>query len=106
MYSHEEKIFQARLASARKDAETRQLDFDTEQQKAREGLDDEWAFQQRLASGKIAQAKLTGGPGKTEEPPELTALKQELAQKETAYKQSVQELDKKAQEFTAEEKKA
>jgi hypothetical protein len=94
MYGNEEKIFQTRLSAASDDAALRRLDFDTERQKAREVLDDDWAFEQRLLAAKLRES------------PNDPSLKQELAQKETAYKQALADLDKKAAEFNAAEAKA
>jgi hypothetical protein len=94
MYGNEEKIFQSQLSSARDDYDLRRMDFDTEQQKEREVLDDDWAFEQRLLAGKLRES------------PNDSALKQELAEKEKAYKQAVSGMDKKAAEFAASENKA
>jgi hypothetical protein len=93
MYGNEEKIFQTQLTSARDDAALRKLDFDTEQQKALEVLDDDWAFEQRLLARKLRES------------PNDPAVKQELAEKEKAYKQAVAEMGKKAAEFAAAEAK-
>ncbi len=57
MYRHEEKIFQSRLAAVKADADARRYDFDTEQQKSREALDDDFAFLERFLNGKIAEEK-------------------------------------------------
>jgi len=94
MYGNEEKIFQTRLGSARDEAGLRQLDFDGEQEKAREVLDDDWAFEQRLLAGKLRET------------PNDQALKEEQKQKDAAYKKSLADLDKQAGEFAAAEKKS
>jgi len=89
MYGNEEKIFQARARTAREETELRQLDFDAEQQKTRETLDDDYAFEQRLLAGKLRDA------------PQEAALKEEQKQKDAAYKQTMAELNKQAAEFIA-----
>ncbi len=91
MYGNEEKIFQARSASARQEAELRRMDFEAEQQKTLETLDDDQAFEQRLLAGKLREA------------PQDAALKEEQKQKEAAYKQATADLDKQAAEFAKSE---
>ncbi|MDQ1348593.1 MAG: hypothetical protein QG573_1968, partial [Acidobacteriota bacterium] len=104
MYKHEERIFQDRLAAAEDAAAIRALDFESDQVKATEALDDEWAFQDRTLSAKIAG--LSAGLAKgAEEPEELKAARAERTQKETAYRNGVAALNEKQRAFDAEEKK-
>jgi hypothetical protein len=88
MYGNEEKIFQRRAAAAREDAELRRLDFEAEQQKTRETLDDDQAFDQRLLARGLRES------------PDDPALKEEQKQKEAAYKQALVDLDEQAAEFS------
>jgi hypothetical protein len=99
MYGQEEKIFQARLGAAKDDAELRRYDFETEQAQVREALENEFAFQERFLSRKIAEAKSQGSA-------ELESLQQELAQKEQEYEEALAELDQKAGEFSQNEEAA
>ncbi len=93
MYGNEEKIFQARAATARQEADLRRMDFEAEQLKTRETLDDDWAFEQRLLAGKVRES------------PQEAALKEEQKQKEAAYRQAQTDLDRQAGQFTASEQK-
>jgi hypothetical protein len=105
MYKHEERIFQDRLAAAEDAAAIRKLDFQADQVKATEALDDEWAFQDRTLSARIAE--LSAGLAKgAEEPEELKAAKAERTAKETAYRNGVAALIVKQRTFDADEKKA
>ncbi len=98
MYKHEERIFQDRLAAAEDAAAIRKLDFQADQVKATEALDDEWAFQERTLSAKIAE--LSAGLAKgAEEPEELKAAKAERTAKETAYRNGVAALNEKQRTF-------
>ncbi|MCX7030798.1 MAG: hypothetical protein NTU62_11860 [Spirochaetes bacterium] len=103
MYRHEEKIFQDRLAAAQDAEAIRALDFEADQAKAAAALDDEWAFQERVLSGKIAE--LSAGLAKgAEEPAELKTLKADRAAKETAYRNGVAALNEKKRTFENSEK--
>ena len=95
MYRNEEKIFQARLQSVKEDAETREFDFRTAQDKALESLEDEFAFQERFLSAKIADLKKNNPDS-----PELTSAQEELKTKEQDYDQAVAELQEKAKRFS------
>jgi hypothetical protein len=94
MYRNEERIFQARLQSTREDADSREYDFRTAQNKTRESLEDEFAFQERFLSAKISQLKKES-PGSAE----LASTEEELKAKEEEYKQAAAELDEKAKSF-------
>jgi hypothetical protein len=95
MYRNEEKIFQARLQSVKEDAESREFDFRTAQDKALESLEDEFAFQERFLSAKIADLK-----NNNPDSPELTSAQEELDAKEEQYNQAVAELQEKAKSFS------
>jgi len=95
MYRNEEKIFQARLQSVKEDAESRLFDFRTAQDKALESLEDEFAFQERFLSAKIADLK-KNNPDSAE----LVSTQEELEAKQEEYDQAVAELDEKAKKFS------
>jgi hypothetical protein len=103
MYAHEEKILDARLEAVATEAEMRRFDFGADQKKAAEAADDEWAFQDRVLSAKIAD--LSAGLAKgAEEPAELKALKADRAAKETAWRNVQAAIVTKQREFDAAEK--
>lgn len=103
MYEHEEKIFDARLEAIATEAEMRRFDFEADQLKAAEAADDEWAFQDRTLSAKIAE--LSAGLAKgAEEPGELKTLKAERAAKELAWRNAQAGIVAKRREFDASEK--
>ncbi|UCF98442.1 MAG: hypothetical protein JSV89_02650, partial [Spirochaetaceae bacterium] len=95
MYRNEEKIFQARLQSAREDAGNREFDFQTAHDRTLESLEDEFAFQERFLSAKISDLKKN-----SPDSAELTSAQEELKAKEEEYKQAVAELDEKAKSFS------
>jgi hypothetical protein len=103
MYRHEEKIFQARLEAVATEAEMRRFDFEADQLKATEAADDEWAFQDRVLSAKIAELSAVLARG-AEEPEELKALKVERSAKETAWRNAQAGILAKQREFDATEK--
>ena len=105
MYKHEERILQDRLSAAEDASSIRALDFTADQEKAAAALDDEWAFQERTLSAKIAELS-TGLAKGAEEPEELKALKAERAAKETAYRNGVAALNEKRRTFEASEQTA
>ena len=81
----------------------RGFDFDADQVKTAEAADDEWAFQDRVLSAKIAE--LSAGLAKgTEEPAELKALKAERAAKETSWRNAQAGVVTRQREFDASEK--
>jgi hypothetical protein len=81
----------------------RRFDFDADQLKAAEAADDEWAFQDRVLSAKIAD--LSAGLAKgAAEPEELKSLKSERAAKETAWRNAQAGVVAKQREFDASEK--
>jgi hypothetical protein len=94
MYRNEEKIFLARLQSAKEDADGRAFDFRTAQNKILESLEDEFAFQERFLSAKISQLKKDSPDSE-----ELTSTQEELKTKQEEYKQAVAELDDEAESF-------
>ena len=94
MYRNEERIFQARLQSAKEDADSHQYDFKTAHNKTLESLEDEFAFQERFLSAKISQLKKES-PDSTE----LASTEEELKAKREEYQQAVAELDEKAKNF-------
>jgi hypothetical protein len=103
MYEHEEKIFQARLDAVAAEAEVRRFDFAADQAKSAEAADDEWAFQDRVLSAKIAE--LSAGLAKgAEEPADLKALKAERTAKETAWRNAQAGVTAKQREFDTAEK--
>jgi hypothetical protein len=103
MYEHEDKILDARLEAVTTEAEMRRFDFDADQLKAAEAADDEWAFQDRVLSAKIAE--LSAGLAKgAEEPEELKTLKAERAAKETAWRNAQAGVIAKQREFDTTEK--
>ncbi|MEE9308878.1 MAG: hypothetical protein V3V57_15260 [Spirochaetia bacterium] len=95
MYRNEERIFQARLQSAKEDADSREYDFKTAQNKTRESLEDEFAFQERFLAAKISQLKK-----ESSDSAELASTEEELKAKQEEYKQAVEELDEKAKNFS------
>jgi hypothetical protein len=95
MYRNEEKIFQARLQSVREDADSREFDFRASQNKALEALEDEFAFQERFLSAKIADLKKNNPDS-----PELASAQEELKTKQDAYDQAVAELKEKEKRFS------
>lgn len=103
MYEHEEKILDGRLEAVTVEAEMRRFDFDADQLKAAEAADDEWAFQDRVLSAKIAE--LSAGLAKgAEDPVELKSLKAERTAKETAWRNAQAGVVTKQREFDASEK--
>jgi hypothetical protein len=99
LYSHEEKIFQARLTSVREDSDSRMFDFETEIRKTRETLEDDFAFESRFLSQKISQLKKEEG-----KEAELAAANDELSQKEEAYKSALGELSSREKSFDIDER--
>jgi hypothetical protein len=95
MYRNEEKIFQARLQSVKEDAESREFDFRTAQDKTLESLEDEFAFQERFLSAQIADLKKNNPDS-----PELASAKEELETKQEEYKQAVAALEEQAKSFS------
>jgi hypothetical protein len=103
LYRHEEGIFQDRLAAARDAAAIRAFDFAGDHEKARESLDDGWAFDERLLSAKIVQLSKDVPKG-GQEPAELAAAREERAAREAAWKKAVADFDTKQKSFDAAEK--
>jgi len=103
MYEHEEKILDARVEAVTTEAEMRRFDFDADQLKAAEAADDEWAFQDRVLSAKIAELSAGLARG-AEEPEELKSLKAERAAKETAWRNAQAAVVTRQREFDATEK--
>ena len=99
MYRNEEEIFQARLQSAKHDADTRSYDFRTDQEKTLQSLEDEFAFQERFLSAKISQLKRDDP-----ESAELASAQEELKAKQEEYNQAVTDLSDKAKQFDNSEK--
>ena len=95
MYRNEERIFQARLQSAKEDADNRGYDFRTAQNKTRESLEDEFAFQERFLSAQISQLKK-----ESPDSAELASTEEEVKAKRGEYQQAVAELDEKAKNFS------
>lgn len=99
MYRNEEEIFQARLQSAKEDADIRNYDFETDQEKTKESLEDEFAFQERYLSSKISQLKRDNPDSQ-----ELASTEEELKAKEAEYDQAVAQLEEKAKSFSENER--
>jgi len=99
MYRNEERIFQSRLQSVKEDAAIRAFDFVTAQDKTREALEDELAFQERFLTAKISQLKRD-----EPESEQLTVAQQELESKQQEHKTALAELDSEAVEFDRSEK--
>ena len=95
MYRNEEKIFQARLQSVKEDAESREFDFRTVQDKALEAMEDEFAFQERFLSAKISDLKKNNPDS-----PQLASAQEELKAKQEEYNEAVADLDDKAKSFS------
>jgi hypothetical protein len=103
MYEHESKILDARLEAVTTEAEIRRFDFQADQLKTTEAADDEWAFQDRTLSAKIAELSAGLARG-AEEPEELKSLKADRAAKETAWRNAQAGIIAKQREFDAGEK--
>jgi hypothetical protein len=102
LYRHEENIFQDRLAAAKDATAIRALDFQADQEKAKDALDDGWAFDDRLLAAKVAELSRDSPKGS----PELKAAQDERAAREAAYRKAVAELETKQKTFDASEKAA
>jgi hypothetical protein len=103
MYRHEEAIFQDRLAALKDDAAVQEVDFQADQETARETLDNGWAFDDRTLSAKISEMSRGLQKG-VPEPEELVATRKERSDREAAYQVALKDLEQSEKEFTASEK--
>ena len=104
MYSNEEKIFQAQLNSIRLDSEERKFDFDGEQQRSRETLEEDFAFRERFLVQKIADLQRVARESESEsEDPELLETEAELADQREVLATALDELNRIRSEFLANE---
>jgi hypothetical protein len=104
-YTNEEKLIDATVDAIEQDFENNRYDYATQYQKEYERLEDEFAFQERYLSKKIAEeekkVKAKDGEGANEN--ELTSLKKELEDKKDTYNREIDELEKKHKERLAEQ---
>jgi len=105
MYRHEERMFQARLESVNQDAVTRRSATTLELTKARETLDDNYAFQQRYLGRQITdEEKKVKEAGEGADASQLKALRADLAQKDAEYLEGRKDVDGRQASFDAEDR--
>jgi hypothetical protein len=95
-YTNEEKIIDASVDAIEQDYENTRYDYQTQYQKEYERIEDEFAFQERYLSTKIAEQekKLKAKEGDDKDKSELESLKIELADKKNTYNTEIDELEK------------
>jgi hypothetical protein len=102
LYRHEENIFTDRLTAAQDATAIRALDFEADQEKAKDALDDGWAFDDRLLAAKVAELSRDA----PKDNPELKAAQDERAAREAAYRKEVAGLETAQKKFDTAEKAA
>ena len=105
IYRNEENIINARSEALKLAFENRRYDLETQMQKDRERIEDEFAFQERYLSNKISelQKKVKSDEGGEVVAGGLASLQDELSGKQQSYKEELEELEKKKQQLVAEE---
>jgi hypothetical protein len=105
MYTNEEKIINAQADALEEDFENRRYDLETQFQKERERIEEEFAFQERYLSKKISdqQKKVKSDEGGEAAANELAALEEELNTKKSGYGAELNELEKKQKQLLADE---
>jgi hypothetical protein len=104
-YTTEEKLINTQVDTLKEDFENRRYDLETQFQKERERIEEEFAFQDRYLSKKISdqQKKVKSDEGGEAAANELAALEEEIKTKESAYKAELNELEKKQKQLLADE---
>jgi len=107
-YTNEEKIIDASVDAIEQDYENTRYDYQTQYNKEYERIEDEFVFQERYLSTKIAEQekKLKAKEADDKDKSELETLKIELEDKKNTYNTEIDELEKLHKNRLAEQQNA